>query len=133
MDAQSPTTSNESHTSPARSRWKLWLILALVVGGVIAFFAIGAIFVADPSGRIRITEPDNGAVVQSASITIRGTSSPHWAGVYRVRDDRWEPVSVDEKGNWSYESSLVEGENVITFHLGSHYGQSDTVIVLYEP
>ncbi len=88
----------------------------------------------DPEGKIRITEPQNGVVVEQPAITIRGTSSPEWAGVYRVLDGgRRGLVAVDEDGNWAYRATLVEGENKFKFHLDSHYGQSASLTIVYRP
>jgi hypothetical protein len=106
-------------------------VVALTVLGVIM---AGYFFLSDPPGKIRITEPEEGAVVQGESITIRGTSSPEWAGVYRVLDDGGrESVPVDEEGNWQYSTTVREGVNRFTFHLDSGYGQEDSVTIVFEP
>jgi hypothetical protein len=36
-------------------------------------------------------------------------------------------------GKWGYLASLREGENTFRFHLGSGYGQSDSVTITYRP
>lgn len=101
------------------------MILGLIMAGC---------FLADPPGKIRITEPEDGAVVHEQRITIRGTSSPEWAGVYRVLGDGGrEAVDVDEGGNWEYLATLSEGSNRFTFHLDSYYGQHASVTIVFVP
>jgi hypothetical protein len=102
------------------------------MGGVAMLLAYGC-FLADPSGRIRVTEPEDGAIVHESAVLIRGTSSPDWAGVVRVDGGRNEPVQVDEDGDWEYPATLEEGRNTLTFHLGSAYGQFDSVTITFEP
>jgi len=129
--------SSPSRASPRRY-WKppgaRVLLFALLGAAALVFLVFGAVFLSDPSGRIRVTEPVDGAVVHDSPVTIRGTSSPDWAGVYRALDNGGrEQVAVDEKGNWEYIAVLVEGENDFTFQLDSYYGQSDSVTVFYQP
>jgi hypothetical protein len=113
----------------------LWLLagaaLVAVLGGAcIAFITAFS----DPEGRIRVTEPDDGAVVTTPQVLIRGTSSPDWAGVYLVLGEgRRQLVHVDEDGGWAYQATLEPGENRFKFHLDSHYGQSDAITITYQP
>lgn len=112
-----------------------WVALGLIVAVVLGGACLGAAYLfSDPEGRIRITEPRDDAVVDAQTVEIRGTSSPDWAGVYRVlAGGGREQVAIDPDGNWSYSATLRPGENEFKFHLDSHYGQSDSVTTFYEP
>lgn len=113
----------------------LWAILGLILFAALGGACLGAVALfSDPAGKIRITEPGDGTVTSTPEIVIRGTSSPDWAGVYRVLGGgRRQTLPVDADGNWHYRATLQEGENSFRFHLDSHYGQSDTVTVIYKP
>lgn len=122
------------------SRWgnaikgTVWGIAGVAL---LAFAVVAMVFFmqwfSDPSGHIRIVEPNDRAVVGQSTVTIRGTSSPEWAGVYSVIEGLRQPVAVAENGDWRYAATLTEGQNVFKFHLGSHYGQSASVTIFYEP
>ncbi len=106
------------------------VFLAAAMGGLLLFMT----WFSDPSGSIRVVEPRDGAVVDQPRVTIRGTSSPEWAGVYRVLGEgRKGPVASGENGDWAYPATLTEGSNTFKFHLDSHYGQSASVTIVYTP
>ena len=127
-----PVAADRSVRSRRVLTGALWGGAGVVIAG--AALIAGMMFLADPQGRISIKEPRDGAVVDTPEITIRGSSSPDWAGVYRVLENgREESVTVDEEGGWQYRATLTPGENRFKFHLGSHYAQSDSITVLYQP
>jgi hypothetical protein len=114
--------------------------LALLAGGVLlVIVALGYFIVAGPQpvapwSGIRVTDPLDGAVLTDRTVTLRGTSSPGGAEVYRVLGEgAVQPVQVDHEGNWEYTATLVEGANYFTFYLDIHYGYFDSVTVFYEP
>lgn len=90
--------------------------MVLILGGACLAFVVAF---SDPQGKIRVTEPEDGAVVEMQLVLIRGTSSPDWAGVYLVLGGgRRELVRVDPDGDWTYRATLTAGENHFKFSSG---------------
>jgi hypothetical protein len=132
-----PDRSDSARSRPRflarRAFWKGCLVAVATVAGL--FVAVASVlyyfFGADPEGRIRITDPEDGTVVNVAAVLVQGTSSPDWAGVYTVIDGNRVEVPVDDDGDWRYRVLLTEGPNILEFRLGSGYRQSDRITIVF--
>ena len=78
---------------------------------------------------LKITSPEDGAVVEKTAVTFRGTTEP---GAI-VFSGQWE-AAVDDAGNWSIVLIVREGRNTARFTATDPAGNqtSKTIEVFYE-
>ena len=112
----------------------VWFIVVMGVIGV----ATGAGSEDDtpkyPAGSLTVTEPDEGATLDTEEIVIRGTAPPE-AEVRRdirggKKDDKFD---ADADGRWEYRTKLDEGENTFNFFLQDAKDVKAKLTVKYAP
>jgi len=123
-----------------------WLrvVAASGVGFVWFIVVMGAIGIATgagsddtpkyPAGSLTITEPVDGATVETEEIVIRGTAPP---GAEVRRDIRGgkkdDKFNADADGKWEYKTRLDEGDNEFNFFLQDAKGVKAKLTVKYAP
>lgn len=87
-----------------------------------------------PAGSLTVTEPVDGATVDTKEIVIRGTAPP---GAEVRRDSRGgkkdDKFIADADGKWEYKTKLGEGENTFNFFLQDAKDVKAKLTVKYAP
>jgi hypothetical protein len=84
-------------------------------------------------GILTIISHQDGDIVDTASIQVRGTAP---AGAEIVQDISFasdKRTSADAEGNWVLTVDLDEGDNDLTFRIGSYESTGKTIRVTYRP
>lgn len=120
---------------------KAGLVLVGIVAGVTAFALIAGP-PTDGSRRVEptatavpiltISFPRDGAVVREASIQVVGDAPPGAEIVQDISLGRDKRTSADQGGNWVMTVDLEEGDNDLTFRIGSEQATAKTVRVVFE-
>ncbi len=82
-------------------------------------------------GGLAILEPADGTVVRRDVLRVRGVAPPNARIVRDIPFAFDESTTSDDRGRWSMEVSLVEGENTLTFRVGDDSTTEETIRVSY--
>ena len=86
-----------------------------------------------PRPILIITSPEDGDVVDTASIQLTGTAPPGAEIVLDVPLFGDRRTSADDQGDWVLTVDLEEGDNDLILRIGSDEATTKTIRVVYEP
>jgi hypothetical protein len=86
-----------------------------------------------PTGILTIESHEDGDVVDTDSIQVRGTAPAGAEIVQDVSFGRDKRTSADADGNWVLSVDLDEGDNDLTFRIGEDRASGKTIRIVYEP
>ena len=86
-----------------------------------------------PRPILIITSPEDGDVVDTASIQLVGTAPPGAEIVLDVPLFGDRRTSADNQGDWVLTVDLQEGDNDLVLRIGSEQATTKTIRIVYEP
>ena len=113
--------------------WGIGIVVVLVLGAIGSLGRSRDEVGAPATGSLTITSPQSGDIVDSGTITVRGTGP---AGARIVRDISFaqddETVS-DSSGAWEMTVDLSDGANELVFRVGDDEATAKTLAITFTP